>query len=99
MLTWVVAAAVAGCSSDDSAVCVSNDVGDVCADESNGANAFNATGLAPGSEVPVVGPEEHSLILRIGADGAYAPAHRVCRLPATVIAFDSRFLGRRWTRR
>ena len=73
MLSSVVAATVAGCSSDASAVCVSNDVGDVCADESSGAITFSASGLAPGSEVEVVGPEEQSFILQIDGDGTYAP--------------------------
>ena len=73
MSTWVVAATVTACSSNESAVCVSNDVGDVCADESNGAITFSASGLAPGSEVQVVGPEENSFILQIEDDGTYAP--------------------------
>ena len=54
-------------------MCVSNDVGDVCADESNGAIVFSASGLAPGSEIQVVGPDEHSISLQIGGDGSYAP--------------------------
>ncbi len=73
MLSTVVAATVTGCSSNESAVCVSNDVGDVCADESNGAITFSASGLAPGSEVQVLGPEEQSFILQIDGDGTYAP--------------------------
>jgi hypothetical protein len=73
MLSWVVATTVTGCSSDESAVCVSNDVGDVCADESDGAITFSARGLAPGSEVQVLGPEEQAFILHIDGDGTYAP--------------------------
>lgn len=73
MLSSVVAATVTGCSSEESAVCISNDVGDVCADESDGAINFSASGLAPGSEVQVLGPEEQSFILQIDGDGTYAP--------------------------
>ncbi len=73
MLSSVVAATVAGCSSDESAVCISNDVGDVCAVESSGAITFSASGLAPGSEVQVLGPEEQSFILQIDGGGTYAP--------------------------
>ncbi len=63
----------AGCSSDGSAACISNEVGDVCADDSNGAITFSASGLAPGSEVQVIGPEEQSFVLQVDGDGAYAP--------------------------
>ena len=73
MLTWVVAAALIGCSSDESAVCVSNDVGDVCAEESGGAIQFTASGLAPGTEVQVVEPKDISFVLQIDDDGTYAP--------------------------
>jgi hypothetical protein len=73
MLSWAVAATVTGCSSDESAACISNDVADVCADEFNGAITFSASGLAPGSEVQVLGPEEQSFILQIDSDGTYAP--------------------------
>jgi hypothetical protein len=84
MLSWVVAATVTGCSSDESAVCVSNGVGDVCADESNGAITFSARGLAPGSEVQVLGPEEQAFVLQIDGDGTYAP-------PAGTVGFLSAF--------
>lgn len=84
MLSWVVAATVTGCSSDGSAVCVSNDVGDVCAAESNGAITFSARGLTPGSEVQVLGPDDRTFVLQIDDDGTYAP-------PAGSVGFLSTF--------
>ncbi len=76
--------AAAGCSSDASAVCISNDVGDVCAEESNGAITFSASGLAPGSQVQVIGPEDQPFSLLVDDDGAHAP-------PAGSVGFLSGF--------
>ncbi len=73
MLSTVVAATVTGCSSNESAVCVSNDVGDVCADESDGAITFSErTGSWIGGPGPRTRGANRSSF-RSTATGAYAP--------------------------
>jgi hypothetical protein len=53
---------------------VSNDVGDVCADASEGRITFTGRGLAPGSEIMVTGPapDDQSVFLEVGVDGTSA---------------------------
>ena len=64
--------ALSGCGSDSEAACVSNDVGEVCA-ESDGGVTFSGDGLEPGSEVQVVGPEDQAFTIEVGPDGSFEP--------------------------
>jgi hypothetical protein len=64
--------AAAGCGSDSPAVCVSNDVGEVCATNRNGGITFSGAGLQPGSEVQMDGPSG-PFTIDIGRDGSFAP--------------------------
>ena len=75
LVVWAALAAVlivAACSSD-SARCVSNHVGEVCANPNDGAVNFRGDGLLPGSEVvvgeTVVGPLKYT----VGDDGSFDP--------------------------
>jgi hypothetical protein len=62
------AVAAAGCSSDDDAVCVSNEVGEVCA-ESDGSITFSGSGLLPSSDVSIDNPEVGPAAYVVDADG------------------------------
>ena len=62
---------VTGCGSDSEAVCVSNDVGEVCADSQNGGITFSGGGLTPGSEVQMIGPEDEAFVIDVGPDGSF----------------------------
>lgn len=62
---------MAGCGSGGSESCVSNEVGEVCADGGEGRVTFNARGLEPGSEIELVGPDDASVVLPVGPDGTY----------------------------
>ena len=65
---------VTGCGSDSEAICVSNDVGEVCADSPNGGITFSGEGLEPGSEVQMIGPEDETFVIEVGSDGSFEPA-------------------------
>ena len=62
-----------GCGSDSESVCVSNDVGEVCAESDSGVT-FSGDGLEPGSEVRIVGPEDDlAFTTEVGPDGSFEP--------------------------
>jgi len=65
---------ISACSSE-SAECVSNDIGEVCAEVNDGAINFRGEGLSPGSEVvvdeTVVGP----ITFTADADGSFDPGN------------------------
>ena len=67
---------VTGCASDDSAVCLSNDVGKVCADGGNGSIVFNGRGLIPGSDVLIANPDVGEATYRVSEDGMFEPGGR-----------------------
>ena len=62
---------VSGCASDGQAVCYSNDVATVCADESDGRITFSGTGLEPGSEVRVTSDDFDPTNFSVDADGSF----------------------------
>ena len=62
-----------GCGSDRSAVCVSNDVGEVCADSPDGQITFSGRGLEPGSEIQLEGPDGAPFVLPVDSDGTFDP--------------------------
>ena len=64
---------ISGCGSDSSAVCVSNDVGEVCVDNPDDQITFSGQGLEAGSEIQVTGPDGEPFVLRVGSDGAFDP--------------------------
>jgi hypothetical protein len=64
---------VTGCGSDREAVCVSNDVGEVCADSQNGGITFSGEGLKPGSEIQMIGPDDEAFVIDVGPDGSFEP--------------------------
>ena len=64
-------AVVAGCGSDD-AVCVSSEVGEVCAD-TDGSITFSGRGLQPGSEITIDHPEVGPIERVADADGGFGP--------------------------
>ena len=70
VMTAVVAAA--GCGSDDDAVCVSNEVGEVCA-ESDGSITFAGRGLEPGSDVTIGNPRVGPIERVADANGEFGP--------------------------
>lgn len=72
----VATSVVAGCGADDSAICLSNDVAEVCATPRDGAIEFSGTGLAAGSDVWVDTPELGEAAYRVGDDGAFEPGGR-----------------------
>jgi hypothetical protein len=72
MLGSIAMLVLSGCGSDSEAACVSNDVGEVCASTSGGVT-FNGSGLEPGSEVQMTGPEDETFVLQVGADGSFEP--------------------------
>lgn len=67
---------VGGCGSDDSAVCVANDVGRVCADGDKGSIVFSGSGLTPGSDVLIANPEVGDSSYRVSEDGTFEPGGR-----------------------
>ncbi len=73
MLGSITMLIVTGCGSDGEAVCVSNDVGEVCANSSNGGITFSGEGLTPGSEVQMIGPEDDAFVIEVRLDGSFEP--------------------------
>lgn len=67
----IVAAGVltAGCGSGGDAVCVSTDVGRVCADNSDGQIAFSGRGLDPENDVTIENPQVGPILYGVDADG------------------------------
>lgn len=65
---------ISGCGSDSSAVCVSNDVGEVCVDNPDDQITFSGQGLEAGSEIQVTGPDGEPFVLPVGSDGTFDPA-------------------------
>lgn len=78
---------VSSCGSDGSAVCVSNDVAEVCADNSNGSIVFSGSGLEPESDVRIDSTTVGSDVYRVGADGTFEPGGR-----GVLSAFDGALL-------
>ncbi len=62
---------VSGCASDGQAVCYSNDVATVCADESDGRITFRGTGLEPASDVRVSSDDFETTEFLVDDDGAF----------------------------
>lgn len=67
---------VGGCGSGDSAVCVANDVGRVCADGDRGSIVFSGSGLTPGSDVLIANPAVGVSSYRVREDGTFEPGGR-----------------------
>lgn len=67
---------IGGCGSDDSTVCVANDVGRVCADGDKGSIVFSGSGLTPGSDVLIANPEVGDSSYRVSEDGTFEPGGR-----------------------
>jgi hypothetical protein len=63
---------VAGCGADDDAVCVSSEVGEVCA-QSDGSISFAGRGLEPGSEVTIDHPDVGPIERVADANGEFDP--------------------------
>lgn len=90
LATSVSVLAVSACASE-SAECVSNDVGEVCADTDDGAINFRGDGLLPGSEVLYVSPMLEPIKFIADADGLFDPGNRAGAISAfadTVFTFD-----------
>lgn len=62
---------ILGCGSDSSAVCVSNDVGEVCVDNPDEQITFSGRGLEAGSAIQVTGPDGEPFTLPVGSDGTF----------------------------
>ncbi len=70
MVAMVTAAVgLVGCGNENPGECVSNDVGEVCAEQDNSAIRFNGQGLLPGSEVLLVSPALDPITFTADADG------------------------------
>jgi hypothetical protein len=66
----VVALALAtSCGSDSDTVCVSNDVGEVCADNADGQIAFTGNGLDPTSDVTIENSQVGPILYDVDVDG------------------------------
>lgn len=61
-----------GCG-PDSKQCVSSDIGEVCADDSDGSVRFSGDGLEPGSDVIVNHPEIGDSAFPVDSDGSFEP--------------------------
>ncbi len=72
MLGSIATLVFSGCGSDSESVCVSNDVGEVCAESDSGVT-FSGDGLEPGSEVQMDGPEDQAFTIEVGPDGSFEP--------------------------
>ncbi|HSM67693.1 MAG TPA: hypothetical protein VK860_15415 [Ilumatobacteraceae bacterium] len=68
----VVVVTASGCGADDDAVCVSSEVGAVCA-ESNGSISFAGRGLEPGSAVTIDHPDVGPIERVADANGEFGP--------------------------
>jgi hypothetical protein len=68
-LAIVVASITVSCGSDDGTVCVSTDVGEVCADGSDGRIEFSGRGLDPESDVVIDSARLGQGVYAVGADG------------------------------
>jgi hypothetical protein len=91
-----VTALVGGCGAEDSAVCLTNELAEVCATPVEGAIEFSGSGLTPGTEVLIDHPVVGASVYRVGDDGTFDPAGRgvlsfVAGAPLTftVAAIDS----------
>ena len=62
-------AIAASCGSGGDTVCVSNDVGRVCADNSDGQIAFSGRGLDPEHDVTIENPQVGPIVYGVDADG------------------------------
>ncbi len=80
MRSAAVVLVLSGCGAGSSAVCVTNDVGRVCADVSNGVIEFSGRGLEPGSDVRFVSHDANTdprpIVMRVGTDGSFEPDGR-----------------------
>ena len=59
----------ASCASSGDTVCVSNDVGRVCADNSDGQIAFTGRGLDPENDVTIENPQVGPIVYGVDPDG------------------------------
>lgn len=69
-------AIVAGCGSGDSATCLSNEIGRVCAQTADGSIRFSGSGLTPESEVLIDHPDLGPSTFTVDADGTFEPDGR-----------------------
>ena len=67
---------VSGCGTSESAECLTNDVGEVCAVSSDGLIEFSGSGLTPDSEVLIDHPELTTSSYQVGPDGSFEPGSR-----------------------
>jgi len=65
--------ATSGCGSGDSVECLSNGVGKVCADNSDGSIRFSGNGLTPDSAVIIDNSDVGTSSYQVGADGSFEP--------------------------
>ncbi len=71
-MAFAIAGAVviaAGCGSGGDTVCVSSDVGRVCADNSDGQIAFTGRGLDPENDVTIENSQVGPIVYGVDADG------------------------------
>jgi hypothetical protein len=71
LLAVTVASITVSCGSDDDAVCVSTDVGEVCADSSDGGIEFSGRGLDPRSDVVIDSAPLGQSVYGVGTDGTF----------------------------
>ncbi len=69
--------AATACGAVSDAVCVSSDVGEICAERGEGRIAFSGTGLEPGSEVQIDNEELGPITLVVDDDGTLDTAGAV----------------------
>jgi hypothetical protein len=65
---------VSSCGFGDSAECVKSDVGEVCADNSDGSIQFSGNGLQPDSAVLIEHPEIGLSVYEVDDDGTFEAA-------------------------
>ena len=73
LLSLAIAAviAVSSCGSDDAAECLTSNVGEVCAEKSNGSIQFSGNGLQPDSAVLIEHPEIGLSVYEVDDDGTF----------------------------
>ena len=84
-------AGFAACADDNPRACVSNDVGEVCAEQDDSSIRFNGQGLSPGSVVRYVSPLLEPITFTADPDGAFDPGNTtgvISVVADTVFTFD-----------
>ena len=71
LLAVVAVVAISSCGSDDAAECLTSDVGEVCAEKSDGSTKFSGNGLQPDSAVLIEHSETGLSVYEVGDDGTF----------------------------